>query len=122
MESSDTFLIEFNYNHLDHELVITALLSDFIDFLEDDFELDIYENKMILIFKNLYWIYEIYHKFNIIQKRSFNIIQFYSIKIIDCYLTFENINHPEFKLKVKQGYFIEKKKRSRNNIYLMQEF
>jgi hypothetical protein len=122
MESSDKFFIEFNYNNSDHELVITALLSDFVDFLEDDFELDIYDNKMVLIFQNLYWIYEIYHKLSIIQSKSLNTIQFRGIKIIDCYLDFENIDYPEFKLKVKQGFFMEKKKACKDNKYLMQEF
>ena len=54
MESSDSFLISFKYNHPDHEWVITASLSDFADFLQDDFELYIYDDTMILIFKNLY--------------------------------------------------------------------
>ena len=72
---------------------------------------------MILIFKNLFCIYEIHHKLNIIQKKPYCALQFHTIKIIDYYL--ENVEYPEFKLKVKEGFFVEKLKRAR---YLMQEF
>jgi hypothetical protein len=106
MESSDKFLITFKYNHPDHELVITSLLSDLADFLQDDFELYIYQNSMILLFKNLYWIYEIHHKLNIIKQQA---VSFNSIKIIDGYIqVLETL--PEFKLKVKQGFYVTKLK------------
>lgn len=108
MESSDSFYITFKYNHPDHELVITSLLSDFTDYLEDDFQLYIYDDTMILLFKNLYWIYEIHHKLSLVQKQSHGALSFQSIKIIDCLIEMEKM--PEFKLYVKQGFYVEKKK------------